>query len=99
MSYNPPPFQLNEITPYIDGQLMYGVARAWTDAIREFSGGRLLSLDAELPMAQRVPINESLPALNTIRLPFANPPNPRAEGGPPPGNARLQPVARFWRKT
>ena len=77
---------------------MYGVARAWTDAIREFSGGRLLSLDAELPMAQRVPINESLPALNTIRLPFANPPNPRAEGGPPPGNARLQPVARFWRK-
>ncbi|KAK3096749.1 hypothetical protein FSP39_002883 [Pinctada imbricata] len=91
--YSPsnPRQQLNEITPYIDGQLMYGIARAWTDAIREFKGGRLLALDTTKP------INESFPANNTIRLPFANPPNPREQAGSPPGNARLQPVARFWR--
>lgn len=80
--------QLNEITPYLDGQLMYGPARAWTDAIREFKGGRLKALDGKY-----TPIQESFPDINNIRLPFANPPNPREQSS----DDRLQPVARFWR--
>ncbi|XP_062620936.1 dual oxidase 2-like [Saccostrea cucullata] len=79
--------QLNEITPYLDGQLMYGPARTWTDAIREFRGGKLLALDPSKP------VQESLPAINDIRLPFANPPNPRENTR----ERRLLPVARFWR--
>ncbi|XP_078316138.1 dual oxidase 2-like [Crassostrea virginica] len=79
--------QLNEITPYLDGQLMYGPARTWTDAIREFKGGRLLRLDPNKGIA------DSLPAINNIRLPFANPPNPRENTR----ERRLLPVARFWR--
>ncbi|OWF54042.1 dual oxidase 2-like isoform X1 [Mizuhopecten yessoensis] len=80
--------QLNEITPYLDGQLMYGPAKAWTDAIRAFEGGRLKALDGKY-----TPIKESFPAINDIRLPFANPPNPREQTR----EERLQPVARFWR--
>ncbi|XP_060072103.1 dual oxidase 1-like [Ylistrum balloti] len=81
--------QLNEITPYLDGQLMYGPAKAWTDAIRAFDGtGRLKALDDKY-----TPLQESFPVINNIRLPFANPPNPRANTV----DERLQPVARFWR--
>ncbi|XP_033750428.1 dual oxidase 2-like isoform X2 [Pecten maximus] len=80
-SPNNPRQQLNEITPYIDGTLIYGPARAWTDAIREFKGGRLKARD---PNAS---IKDSFPAENTIRLPFANPPAPRQH--------KLRPVSRF----
>lgn len=79
---------MNEITPYFDGQLMYGIAKAWTDAIRLHKSGELLALD------QSLPVRDSLPALNNIRLPFANPPNPREKGAA----NRLRPVGRFWRK-
>lgn len=78
--------QLNEITPYIDGTLMYGVGKAWTDSIRELSEeypGRLKAQDPS------VPISESFPADNDIKLPMANP--------PPPREHELKPVARFWR--
>ena len=68
---------------------MYGPAKAWTDAIREFRGGRLLALNN-----QPFPIKDSLPASNNIRLPFANPPNPRETTRP----TRLRPVSRFWSK-
>ena len=47
---------------------MYGPGKAWTDAIREFKGGRLLAKNLNAP------ITESFPADNTIRLPYANPP-------------------------
>ena len=80
-------FKLNENTPYIDGSLFYGPAKAWTDAIRELSEvkkGRLKAIDPS------VPIKESFPAVNDIRLPFANPPTPREH--------ELKKVARFWRK-
>lgn len=87
--------QINEITPYLDGQLMYGPARAWTDAIREFKGGRLLALAAtEGGPPLHEPINASFPAVNDIRLPFANPPNPRDLGA----RNRLKNVNRFWSK-
>lgn len=85
-SPNNPRQQLNEITPYIDGTLMYGPGKAWTDAIREFKGGRL---KAKVPDPERKKINESFPADNDIRLPFANPPAPR--------DHFLRPVNRFWR--
>lgn len=84
-SPNNPRQQLNEITPYIDGTLMYGVGKAWTDAIRELSEkypGRLKAQDPS------VPIHQSFPADNEIRLPMANP--------PPPREHELKPVKRFW---
>ena len=33
--------QLNEITPYIDGGLVYGTAKGWADVLRTFSNGTL----------------------------------------------------------
>ncbi|XP_069137726.1 dual oxidase 2-like isoform X3 [Argopecten irradians] len=80
-SPNNPRQQLNEITPYLDGTLIYGPARAWTDAIRAFKDGKLKARD---PNAT---IKDSFPAENTIRLPFANPPAPRQH--------LLRPVSRF----
>ncbi|KAK3606293.1 hypothetical protein CHS0354_037969 [Potamilus streckersoni] len=87
LSPNNPRQQLNEITPYLDGGLFYGTAKAWTDAIREFKDGQLRGRLAALdPNAD---IRDSFPALNTMRLPFANP--------PPPREHVLKPVRRFWR--
>ncbi|XP_052282724.1 dual oxidase 2-like isoform X1 [Dreissena polymorpha] len=85
LSPNNPRQQLNEITPYIDGTLMYGPGKAWTDAIRELSEthkGRLKGLDPS------VPVKDSFPALNDLLLPFANP--------PPPREHNMKPVKRFW---
>ncbi|KAK3607884.1 hypothetical protein CHS0354_036706 [Potamilus streckersoni] len=88
ISPNNPRQQLNEITPYLDGGLFYGTSKAWTDAIRELSTtnttlrGRLAALDPN------VNIKDSFPALNSIRLPMANP--------PPPREHVLKPVQRFW---
>jgi len=73
--------QLNEITPFIDGTLFYGPAKAWTDAIRSFKDGRLKAMD------ESDNIKDSFPAKNDIRLPFANP--------PPPRDHILKPVHRF----
>lgn len=33
--------QLNEITPYLDGGLVYGTSKGWADALRTFSNGSL----------------------------------------------------------
>lgn len=76
--------QLNENTPYLDGSLFYGPAKAWADLIREFEGGKLKALDPEAD------IKQSFPANNTIRLPMANPPAPR--------EAEIFPVNRFYRE-
>ncbi|KAL3865900.1 hypothetical protein ACJMK2_043248 [Sinanodonta woodiana] len=81
-SPNNPRQQLSEITPFLDGQLIYGPAKAWTDAIREFRGGRLLGTNpAEIMM--------DFPVDNNIRLPFANPPVTK--------DHQLKPVRRFYR--
>lgn len=33
--------QLNEITPYLDGGLVYGTAKGWADVLRTFTNGTL----------------------------------------------------------
>lgn len=63
-SPNNPRQQLNEITPWIDGGLMYGTSKAWADALRSFVNGTLAG-------------SSEYPAYNEIRLPMANPPPPR----------------------
>ncbi|KAH3843834.1 hypothetical protein DPMN_117365 [Dreissena polymorpha] len=79
-SPNNPRKILNEITPFLDGQLIYGPAKAWTDAIREFKGGRLAATSPDNIMM-------SFPLNNTARLPYANPPVVREH--------KLRPVSRF----
>ncbi|XP_064595545.1 dual oxidase 2-like [Liolophura sinensis] len=72
-SPNNPRQQLNEITPFIDGGLVYGVAKAWTDTLRAFEDG-LLAADQN---KHREPtVSNTFPIVNTIRLPMANPPTP-----------------------
>lgn len=56
---------INEATPFLDLQSVYGLSKAWNDALREFSGGRM----TETPGAR-------LPPFNTAGLPFGNPPPP-----------------------
>eukprot|EP00117_Sycon_ciliatum_P031665 scpid15779/ scgid24724/ Dual oxidase 1 len=66
-SPNNPRQQLNEITPYIDGGLFYGVTKAWADALRSYTNGTMACAD---------PPECRFPAKNTIGLPMANPPPP-----------------------
>uniref|UniRef100_A0A0B7AIC9 NAD(P)H oxidase (H2O2-forming) n=1 Tax=Arion vulgaris TaxID=1028688 RepID=A0A0B7AIC9_9EUPU len=80
-SSNNPRKQLNEITPYLDGSVIYGAGKSLEDALREFKDGRLLTTSKE--------IKSSWPVYNNIRLPFANPPSPR--------DHFLRPVTRFRR--
>ncbi|KAK3606291.1 hypothetical protein CHS0354_037967 [Potamilus streckersoni] len=80
-SPNNPRKQLSEITPFLDGQLIYGPNKAWTDAIREFRGGRLRGTNPNEVMMD-------FPADNSIKLPFENP--------PPPRDHVLKPVSRFY---
>ncbi|XP_023217441.1 dual oxidase 2-like [Centruroides sculpturatus] len=65
-SPNNPRQQLNEITPWIDGGLMYGTSKAWADALRSFVNGTLAASHGGL-----------YPAYNDVRLPMANPPPPK----------------------
>lgn len=82
---NNPRMQLNEITPWFDGGLMYGPFKAWTDAIRSFTGGELAAND------QTANLGDQYPQLNDeLGLPYANP--------PPPFNNSLFPVNRFRSK-
>lgn len=88
--YNPsvPRMQLNEITPWLDGGLMYGVVKAWADTLRTLNmtgpAGALAALNDERNIPDQFPVE------NTIGLPLANP--------PPPANHSLFPVNRFWSK-
>ncbi|KAK3766013.1 hypothetical protein RRG08_002256 [Elysia crispata] len=79
VSPNNPRQQLNEITPYMDGTLFYGPGKAAEDAIRSFKDGFLKTTSQN--------IKESFPQINSIRLPYANPPSPR--------DHQLKPVSRF----
>ena len=88
-SPNNPRMQLNEITPWMDGGLVYGPFKAWTDAIRSFSHGELASQGLGGDKEDST-ISNLLPARNDMGLPLANP--------PPPANASLFPVNRFWGK-
>jgi len=81
--------QLNEVTPFFDGNLMYGPNKAWTDAIRLFKDGLLASTNDSMDPAAFDP-DRNFPAINDIRLPFANP--------PPPRDHVLKPIKRFFSK-
>ena len=81
--------QLNEITPWLDGGLVYGPVKAWTDAIRFFDRGYLTILNTSEDIST-TPIADMFPARNDIGLPLANPNLP--------ANSSLFPVNRFWSK-
>ena len=88
-SPNNPRMQLNEITPWFDGGLMYGPFKAWTDAIRAYQGGELAAINNSDDLA------DQYPQLNTVLgLPYANPPPPANQSEP-----SLFPVNRFWSKS
>ncbi|PVD19871.1 hypothetical protein C0Q70_20364 [Pomacea canaliculata] len=82
-SPNNPRQQLNEITPYLDGNLVYGAGKAVGDAVRAFKDGMLAA------QGDPADIKNSLPIRNNIRLPMANPPSPR--------DHEMRPVSRFYR--
>ncbi|XP_022093825.1 dual oxidase 2-like isoform X3 [Acanthaster planci] len=85
-SPNVPREQLNEITPWIDGGLVYGTTKAWADALRSFEGGRLAD------NSKNNPNEKGFPEENTIGLPMAN--------VPPPAEAKdhvLRNVRRFFK--
>ena len=74
--------QLNEISSFIDGTLIYGPNKAWCDGLRSFKDGLLAATNDTDP-------NEKyFPAYNDIKLPMANP--------PPPRDHYLKPVSRFF---
>ncbi|KAJ8953259.1 hypothetical protein NQ318_015841 [Aromia moschata] len=68
-------FQLNEITPYIDGGLMYGITKQWSDQLRTYKNG---TLDPNGKLASSH--NGLFPEYNDDRLPMANPPPPAYHG-------------------
>ena len=77
-------FQLNEISSFIDGTLVYGPNKAWADALRLFKDGLLAAAN------DTDPNEKHFPAYNDIRLPMANP--------PPPRDHYLKPIKRFFSK-
>ncbi|XP_065907299.1 dual oxidase 1-like [Dysidea avara] len=93
--YNPnnPRQQLNEITPWMDGGLVYGPFKAWADVLRSFKDGQLAHVPNP-PFAGRDTVTErdihlQVPRSNEdFGLPFINP--------PPPANHSLFEVNRFW---
>ncbi|XP_066271340.1 dual oxidase 2-like isoform X5 [Branchiostoma lanceolatum] len=93
-SPNFPRQQLNEITAFLDGGLMYGVTKAWADALRLLSSesgkrGRLASCFDQGVAGCVEDVAGSYPAYNTIGLPMANP--------PPPRDHYLKPSQRFFK--
>lgn len=84
-SPNFPRQQLNEITPFLDGGLFYGVFKAWADALRvgaEHGQLACSEFDAEGIC--------KFPAENFIGLPIVNPVVPLYHA--------LLPAKRFWGK-
>ncbi|RXG52109.1 Dual oxidase [Armadillidium vulgare] len=72
-SPNNPRQQLNEITPYIDGGLVYGTSKAWADLLRINKEGQLTPNGK---LAWHSKLGPDFPAENTQRMPLANPPPP-----------------------
>ncbi|XP_014476938.1 PREDICTED: dual oxidase 2-like isoform X2 [Dinoponera quadriceps] len=70
-SPNNPRQQLNEITPYLDGGLIYGTSKAWSDVLRTYANGTVHPA-GELASSP----SGSYPEYNSVRLPMANPPPP-----------------------
>ena len=83
---------MNEITPWMDGGLVYGPFKAWADVLRAFEGGRLAHspnpIFANGQSIGRDDYELQVPPVNEVGLPFINP--------PPPANHTLYEVNRFW---
>jgi len=84
--------QLNEITPWMDGGLVYGPFKAWADVLRGFVNGSL-AFHPRPQFANGSTVNLTtfhlqVPPINDPGLPFINP--------PPPANHTLLEVNRFW---
>ncbi|XP_015439624.1 PREDICTED: dual oxidase-like [Dufourea novaeangliae] len=70
-SPNNPRQQLNEITPFLDGGLIYGTSKAWSNILRTYSNG---TFD---PNGLLAASHDNLyPEYNTDKLPMFNPPPP-----------------------
>lgn len=63
---------MNEITPFIDGGLIYGTAKGWADVLRTRINGSLV----EHGLLASVDDKGYFPVINKLRLPLANPPPP-----------------------
>ncbi|XP_076646950.1 dual oxidase 2-like isoform X2 [Halictus rubicundus] len=63
--------QLNEITPFLDGGLIYGTSKAWSNVLRTYSNG---TFDPNGLLAASH--NNLYPEYNTDKLPMSNPPPP-----------------------
>ena len=89
---NHPREQLNDVSPWFDGSLIYGQFKAWTDAMRSFENGELKAQGVGGVTFDDVDIEirNSLPIRNDNGLPLANP--------APSVNESLFPVNRFWSK-
>lgn len=69
LSPNNPRQQLNEITPWIDGGLVYGISKGWSDNLRTLNeDGKLLNW--------KDTSGGEFPVYNDIGMPMANPPPP-----------------------
>lgn len=62
---------MNEITPYLDGGLFYGITKQWSDQLRTYSN-RTVDNDGRLAFSH----NGLFPEYNIDRIPMANPPPP-----------------------
>lgn len=60
------------MTPFIDGNLVYGTTPTWTDALRHFGDGTLAPRGQ---LAWSDP-DRRFPEFNTVNLPMFNPPPP-----------------------
>ncbi|XP_064081195.1 dual oxidase 2-like isoform X2 [Macrobrachium nipponense] len=73
LSPNNPRQQLNEITPYLDGGLVYGTSKGWADVLRYNADGKLAPGGK---LASHSELGKNFPAENAQALPMANPPAP-----------------------
>jgi hypothetical protein len=84
---------LNEITPYLDGGLFYGISKQWADQLRTYENGTI-DPDGRLAYSH----DKLFPAYNKERLPMANPPPPFYHSMFVKSHETL-PVSRFFSKS
>jgi dual oxidase len=94
---NHPREQLNDVSPWMDGSVLYGQFKAWSDAMRSFEFGELRhqglngrTSDSDDVDENPIELRNMLPIRNNMGLPLANP--------APPVNESLFTVNRFWSK-
>ncbi|XP_063244326.1 dual oxidase-like isoform X2 [Bacillus rossius redtenbacheri] len=90
-SPNNPRQQLNEITPWLDGGLVYGTTKTWSDQLRTYKNG---TIDPNGLLASSE--DGLFPEYNTVGLPMANPPPP-AHHHKIVERHQLDPVHRFFK--